>query len=149
MTVDSLGNDSMSDAAFQNEDLRSLAGYSVLSPLQSDGVQFPIFSSPTNIVSMLLGKTVNLVTWDLPTLMSIEITRYRRSARSLSGPIPLEIDMIASLDASLTASLGLDTSGLQTGNFFNGFYFKAQPLLSFNARSARGWRRFVPGFRRR
>ena len=88
------------------------------------GLQFPLLQNPMSVFGLLLGRDVDLFTFDLPTL---------RAGFSYSQffPIlgPIGVRLRGSLDVSAHAKFGYDTRGLrmyaQSRNFsdvFEGFY---------------------------
>ena len=103
-----------------------------LSNVSSIGLQFPILDNPLSAVGILLGKNVDLVTWNLPSL-SVGDSFNQLLGIIPIGPVPLGVGVFGSFTATFQASVGLDTSGLAAGNFLDGFYFKAQPLFSLDA----------------
>ncbi|OLC13094.1 MAG: hypothetical protein AUH29_14540, partial [Candidatus Rokubacteria bacterium 13_1_40CM_69_27] len=99
---------------------------SFLSSLKSSvsgglGLDFPLFTHPQNIFKLLLGQPADLVTWDIPRLQA------DFSFSQLFGPILPPIPLFAKISGSFSIFadffVGLDTRGLQTHNFLNGFFF--------------------------
>ena len=82
------------------------------------GIDFPIFD-PQNIIKLLLGQTVDLVTWDIPTLA----LEFGWSQSFPIFPVP-PISVAVGLDVGFTIDLlvGLDTRGLKTGGLLDGFF---------------------------
>ncbi|WP_413172043.1 DUF4347 domain-containing protein [Anabaena azotica] len=85
------------------------------------GLAFPIFTDPSNIFKLLLGQTADLITWDIPAF------KAGFSFSQLFGPIIPPIPIFARISGQLEVFadffVGLDTRGLKTGNFLDGFYF--------------------------
>jgi len=110
-----------------------------LSNMQDDGLNFPILDNPYSAIGILLGKPVDLVTWQLPSF-SLNLASIAEDLWDAQyGPFYIEVDLLASVDLNFFGSpsnplkIGLDTSGLQSGNFLNGFYISDTPLVSLDA----------------
>ena len=81
----------------------------------------PLFESPSDIVGLLFGQDVNLVTWDVPRMeASFEFSQ-------LFGPIIPPFPVFAKIGGGFgifaDLYLGMDTRGIRTGDFFNGIFF--------------------------
>lgn len=73
-----------------------------------------------NIVAMLLGQQFDVISYELPRFeLPFEISQKFRVWTV--PPISIEVGLNASIFADL--SVGYDSHGLLTGNFFDGFYF--------------------------
>lgn len=88
------------------------------------GLSFPLLTSPSNIFSLLTGKTVDLFVYDMPTL-AIDFN-YTRSFPIFPG---LNARLGGSVGATVDFGFGFDTYGIQaafdTDNplaVFQGFY---------------------------
>jgi len=83
------------------------------------GISFPIFDQPTNVIKLLLGQTVDLVVWDIPTL-GLDFGWAQRFPIFPTPPISVEVALNAAFTIDL--GVGLDTRGLQTGGLLDGFF---------------------------
>ncbi|MEM7311507.1 MAG: LamG-like jellyroll fold domain-containing protein, partial [Planctomycetota bacterium] len=98
------------------------------------GVQFPLFSEPSNIFKLMMGETVDLVQWDIPR---IDLGfMYDQTFYPIPG-IPLGVTIGIGVDFFADFQVGLDTRGLfngqapsldairdiTPGSFLDGFYF--------------------------
>jgi Ca2+-binding RTX toxin-like protein len=84
------------------------------------GITFPILS-PENIFKLLFGQTADLVNWQLPVL-SAEFSFSQRFG-PIIPPFPIFAELGGALSMFADFRVGLDTRGLQTGNFLDGFFF--------------------------
>ncbi|MEP0919876.1 DUF4347 domain-containing protein [Leptolyngbya sp. DQ-M1] len=89
--------------------------------LQQVGIDFPLLSDPASVLGLFLGKPVDLVTWKIPELKA-EL-KYSQKFGPIIPPIPLFATIGGTLGVAANFSIGLDTSGIQKGDFFKGFYF--------------------------
>ena len=96
-----------------------------LSKVPGDGLQFPILSKPTSAFDLLLGKDVDLFTYDLPKL-GINF-QYESPFIPIIGPLGARFG--GEIGAEVDLAFGYDTFGLRqfadSGNasqIFNGFY---------------------------
>ena len=98
------------------------------------GLNFPVLDNPSSLVGLLLGKSVDLVTWTLPSI-SLDLNFAEPLVEvTFFGIVHAEVDLIGGFGMTLGGdTIGFDTSGLTTGNFANGFYMDNQPILSLNA----------------
>ncbi|HEV3084142.1 MAG TPA: hypothetical protein VGY66_30445, partial [Gemmataceae bacterium] len=94
---------------------------SITGPLSDLGINLPLLSSPASIFKLFLGQDVDLVTWHLPEMKASFSFSY--SFGPILPPIPLFVDLGGAFGIDLNLSVGLDTRGIRTGNFFNGFFF--------------------------
>jgi Ca2+-binding RTX toxin-like protein len=88
------------------------------------GLEFPILTDPTTAVNLLLGKDVNLFTYDLPQLgFNFEYEQF--------FPVvgPLGVRLGGNVGANVDLDFGYDTVGLKqfvqsqnVGDIFNGFF---------------------------
>ncbi|MFV2065405.1 MAG: SdrD B-like domain-containing protein, partial [Pirellulales bacterium] len=76
---------------------------------------------PTNLIKMLIGQTADIVTWDIP-IFQLDFT-LEQSFRPIPPVQPLVVTVGFDLGVFADFSVGLDTRGIQTGNFFDGFFF--------------------------
>jgi hypothetical protein len=79
-----------------------------------------VFEDPSSLIKLLLGQTVNLVTWEIPELR-LDFP-WSQSFPILPFP-PISIDVGLEAGLTLDFSVGFDTRGLQTDNLLDGFYF--------------------------
>lgn len=84
-------------------------------------IEFPIFDNPSSIIGLLFGQNVDLITWDLPDF--IAKFEYHQSF-PIFPPYPVYALVGGRLTFAVDIFVGLDTRGIQTGKFLNGFYFK-------------------------
>jgi Ca2+-binding RTX toxin-like protein len=84
------------------------------------GIAFPILDNPLNIFKLLFGQTADLITWDLP---EFKATFAYQQKFPIFPPYPIFATLGGSLTMFADLSLGLDTRGIQTGKFLDGFYF--------------------------
>lgn len=91
----------------------------LLEQLNEIGVQIHLIETPSNIVNLLMGQPFDVVSWDLPRF---ELP-FTFEAEFPVIPVP-KINVRIGLDAEIFAdlSVGYDSHGLETGNFFHGFY---------------------------
>ncbi|HYW20936.1 MAG TPA: DUF4347 domain-containing protein [Nodularia sp. (in: cyanobacteria)] len=85
------------------------------------GLAFPIFTDPSNIFKLLLGQTADLITWDIPAFTAS--FSFSQLFGPIIPPIPLFAKISGQLEVFADFFVGLDTRGLKTGNFLDGFYF--------------------------
>ncbi|TDG15222.1 LEPR-XLL domain-containing protein [Seongchinamella unica] len=85
------------------------------------GISFDIIENPASLFNLLIGGTVDLVTWDIPRL-SAEFD-FGMSFGPIIPPIPLFATVNLGAELFADFAVGFDTRGLATGSFFNGFYF--------------------------
>jgi hypothetical protein len=78
-----------------------------LSTLPGAGLEFPILTNPTNVFNLLLGKPVDLFTYDLPKL------QFNLGYESPLFPIigPLGARIIGEFGAGVDLAFGFDTDG--------------------------------------
>ena len=85
------------------------------------GLSFPLIHNPAQIVNLLFGQPVDLVTWDVPRLeASFE---YAQLFGPILPPFPIFARIAGSFGVFADLFVGFDTRGLQNGNFINGLYF--------------------------
>lgn len=98
----------------------------ILDNLNEIGVDIHLLSDPTNLVQMLLHQPFDVVSWDLPRF-ELPFT-WEKSLPIIPFP---KIDLRIGLDAYAFAdiSVGFDSHGIDTGNFFNGFYFGDREMV--------------------
>ena len=124
--ADSLGTNSESDSELEDSIDDAGSGSSgFLSDLKSIGLDFPLLDSPAAIVGLLLGKTVDLVTWQ--TADRVGEFFIWAGPRPILPPIPLFITIGGEVGFSFNLGVGFDTSGIQKGNFLDGLYFIDNP----------------------
>src|SRR5262249_40458061 len=85
------------------------------------GISFPIFKNPASIIGMMFGKTVDLITWDIPRLEAS--FGSSQPFGPIIPPIPLFVEIAGNFKIFADFFVGFDTRGIQTGSFFNGFFF--------------------------
>ncbi len=96
-----------------------------LSSVPGGGLQFPILTDPKKAFNLLLGKDVELFTYDLPKLeFSL---KYDSPFIPIVGPLGVRIG--GNIGAALDLAFGYDTYGLRQfidtkkgADIFNGFY---------------------------
>ncbi len=95
-----------------------LAG--LLDRLHEIGVQIHLIEDTSNLVNLLMGQPFDVVSWKLPRF---ELP-FSFEAEFPVIPFP-KINVRVGLEAEIFAdiSVGYDSHGLETGNFFHGFYF--------------------------
>ena len=81
----------------------------------------PLFDDPFQIINLMFGKDVDLVTWDIPRMeASFEFSQ-------LFGPIIPPFPVFAKIGGGFgifaDLYMGLDTRGLRTGDFLNSIFF--------------------------
>jgi Ca2+-binding RTX toxin-like protein len=131
---DGSAEDQLDDEAAGNA---GLAG--ILDDLQEIGLDIPIITSPLNIIKLLLGQRVDLITWDIPRLEAG--FEFEQSFGPLLPPVPLYARIFGSLSVFADFFIGLDTRGFEPGHtVFDGFYFgdfdgdgNEMPELGLNA----------------
>jgi Ca2+-binding RTX toxin-like protein len=77
------------------------------------------FLEPANIFRFLLGDTVNIITWDIPRFA---LTFEWSKTFPIWSPPPINVELGLGFEAFVDLAVGFDTRGLQTGNFFDGFF---------------------------
>lgn len=92
----------------------------LLQQLNDIGVNIHLIQDTNNIVNLLLGRPFEVISWNLPRF---ELP-FTFEAEFPVIPVP-KINVRIGLDAEAFAdlSVGYDSHGLETGNFFHGFYF--------------------------
>jgi hypothetical protein len=102
------------------------------------GLKFPIFENPLSAIGLLFGKTVTLVTWDIPKLQAGFSFQYLFGP--ILPPIPLFARIAGDFNVAFHVGIGFDTRGLQTGNFLDGFFFEVlpDPVIDFSAEFTAG-----------
>ena len=84
------------------------------------GLELSLIKDPSNIFKLLLGQTADIVFWDIPTFE----LGFTFEANFFPIPIvPVKVTVGADFDFFADLSVGLDTRGLQTGFFLDGFFF--------------------------
>ncbi len=95
---------------------------SLLDKLNEIGVHLDLIESPVNLIKLLVGSTFNVVSWDLPRFelpFSLE-----KSFRPVPPIPPLVVRIGFDFNVFAQLSVGLDSRGLQTGQFLDGFHFR-------------------------
>ena len=95
-----------------------------LSSVPGGGLQFPILTDPKKVFNLLLGKDVELFTYDLPKLeFNLEYSQFF----PIFGPLGARIR--GNIGAGVDLAFGYDTYGLRQfidtkkgADIFNGFY---------------------------
>ncbi len=92
----------------------------LLDQLNEIGVRIHLLEDSKNIVNLLTGKPFDVVSWKLP---EIELP-FSFEKEFPVIPLP-KINVRVGLDAEVFAqlSVGYDSHGIETGNFFHGIYF--------------------------
>ena len=90
----------------------------LLQKLESIGINLEILQ-PKNIFSLLLHQPFNIISYELPPF-ELPFT-YEQNFPINPLPLIIRIGLDASLFADL--SIGYDSRGIETGKFFDGFYF--------------------------
>jgi hypothetical protein len=127
-----------------------------LSALKNLGINIPILDSIWDdvpgietdkilrdyVVPLILGNNgnngnnVNLITWDLP---EVTATYQYFQMFPIFPPYPVFLTIEGGGGVSANLSLGLDTSGLSTGNILHGLYFSdEEPAFTLFAYLAAG-----------
>ena len=83
------------------------------------GITFDLLD-PANIFRLLLGDTVNIITWDIPKL---ELGFDWGASFNIWPVPPIILNLGLGFDAFVDLGIGYDTRGLKTGNFVDGFFF--------------------------
>jgi Ca2+-binding RTX toxin-like protein len=84
----------------------------------SDGLKFPLFEKPTTAFNLLLGRDVDLVTFDMPKL-SLQFN-YEQFFPVLG---PLGANVTGKIGAQVDFNFGLDTAAFRGGkSLLDGFY---------------------------
>ncbi len=97
--------------------------------LNSIGFRFPIFENPQNIVSLLFGRDITFITWDMPpfdvALQTPDLYLATIPIPTPIGPIPLSIYASINFEFSANIGMGFDSRGMREGqNFLDGLYFR-------------------------
>ena len=92
----------------------------LLQKIEELGINLHILE-PKNLVNVLLGRQFDVISYELPRF-ELPFT-WEKSFRPIPvfPPFALRIGLDASIFADL--SVGYDSRGIDTGNFFDGFYF--------------------------
>ncbi len=104
--------------------------------LNQAGFDIPLISHPEKtVVDLLLnglggGKPVDLITYDVPEL-SYSATYHQFFP--IIGPIG--IGFSGTLYSKVDVNFGYDTSGITSGNFFDGLYLSTTPLKQANGQN--------------
>ncbi len=109
--------------------------------LRSQGFRFPIFENPSNVVSLLFGRDITFVTWDIPPF-EVEVSTPDLYITTIPiptpiGPIPLSIYAGLNFEFSADIGMGFDSRGFREDqDFLDGFYFRDRgaagpPVLAF------------------
>ncbi len=107
--------------------------------LKDDGVRFPIFEDPKNVLPLLFGQDASIVVWHLPQFKA----KFRSPDIFLGvipvGPVPVTLNAGLDFSIGVNVGLGFDTRGFRAGHkFADGFFFQdegrsAPAVLSFGA----------------
>ncbi len=97
--------------------------------LNSIGFRFPIFENPQNIVSLLFGRDITFITWNMPPFdVALETPDLYLATIPIPtpiGPIPLSIYASINFEFSANIGMGFDSRGMREGqNFLDGLYFR-------------------------
>ena len=92
---------------------------SLLQQIEELGIHLH-FLQIENIVRMLLGQPFDVISYELP-YFELPFEFSQKFPVWTPPPISVEVGLNASIFADL--SMGYDSHGLETGNFFDGFYF--------------------------
>lgn len=116
------GNATLAAAGVKHDPSTEKAGplKSLLQQIEDVGINLYMLSEPTNVVNMLLGQPFDVASFDIPRFeLPLEL-----SQKFPVIPIP-PISVRVGFEAGFTAdlSVGYDSHGIDTGNFFDGFYF--------------------------
>jgi Ca2+-binding RTX toxin-like protein len=88
-------------------------------PADGLGIKFPIIEQPTKLIQLLLGQTVEFVTWNIPQV-KLDFGWSQSFPVILTPPISVEVGLNAGFELNL--GVGFDSRGLSTGNILDGFY---------------------------
>ena len=67
------------------------------------------------IVGLFIGKPVDLVKWQMPTVSAGD--SFEILLGPIIPPIPLFVNITGSVEVAFNFGVGIDTRGLQKGNF--------------------------------
>jgi Ca2+-binding RTX toxin-like protein/protocatechuate 3,4-dioxygenase beta subunit len=89
------------------------------------GIDFSLLQ-PANVFKLLIGENADIIQWDIPRLeLGFE---WSQSFPIVPFP-PISLGIGLGFDAAVDLGVGYDTRGIQTGNFFDGFYFADHEIL--------------------
>ncbi len=76
---------------------------------------------PANVIKLLIGQRANIVTWELPIFeVGLDL---EKSFRPIAVVPPFKVTLGFELGVFADLSVGYDTRGVETKNFFDGFFF--------------------------
>src|SRR5262249_14739421 len=84
------------------------------------GISFPIFKNPSSILGMMFGRRFDLIPWDFRRREAS--LGFSQSFGPIIPPIPLFVEIAGQFGVFADFFVGLDTRGIQTKSFFNGFF---------------------------
>jgi Ca2+-binding RTX toxin-like protein len=100
--------------------LASLPVWGTIQNLSGLGLNFPVLQDPAAATRLLLGQNIDLFTFDLPDLNAG--FQHTSTYTWMIGPVPVHVDLRATVGLTADAQFGLDTSGFQSGNLMSGFF---------------------------
>jgi Ca2+-binding RTX toxin-like protein len=84
------------------------------------GIRLDILD-PSNIIKLLIGQRANIITWDIPKFdfgLSLDFEFH-----PIAIVYPFTVTIGFDFGAFADLSVGYDTRGIETGDFFDGFFF--------------------------
>lgn len=90
-------------------------------PADGLGLKFPIVEQPTKLIQLLLGQTVEFVTWTIP---KVELSFGWSQSFPIVPTPPISVEVGLNAGFELALGVGYDSRGISTGNLLDGFYLK-------------------------
>jgi Ca2+-binding RTX toxin-like protein len=110
-----------------------------LASVKKYGFDFPVLDNPSSVIGMFMGKSVDLVKWQLPTVSASKT--FDLNFGPLIPPIPLFVTIAGQINFKFNLGVGFDTSGIKSGHFLEGLYFiddTTKPLIDMSAKVSAG-----------
>ena len=103
--------------------------------LNDIGISFPIIQEPTSAFGVLMGQPVDLVKYDFLGDKRLEAGfDWSVTFGPIIPPVPLFVEIFAEFGIFADFVIGLDTFGLQSGNFIDGLFFEdEEPVIGLTA----------------
>ena len=103
--------------------------------LNDIGISFPIIEEPTSAFGVLMGQPVDLVKYDFLGDKRLEAGfDWSVTFGPIIPPVPLFVEIFAEFGVFADFVIGLDTFGLQSGNFIDGLFFEdEEPVIGVTA----------------
>ncbi len=97
--------------------------------LRGDGWRFPIFENPRNIISILFGRDITFVTWDIPPfeveIETPDLYLFTVPVPTPVGVIPVNVYGSILYEVGVNVGMGFDSRGFrQDQDFLDGFFFR-------------------------